>query len=69
MAPRAQALGDDSGLTSGRSPVSTSSSLALRRDASSSRRSTSSGSWMWAWWVAKAQYLQKHWHVRESESV
>ena len=46
------------GLTSGISPVRTSSSLEFRRTASSSRRSTSSGSWMWACRVANEQYLQ-----------
>ncbi len=41
--PRTRSRSATSGLTSGRSPVSTSSSLAFRRTASSSRRSTSSG--------------------------
>ena len=32
-------------------------------------RSTSSGSCRCGWWVANAQYLQWHRHVRERESV
>ena len=47
-----------SGLTSGRSPVSTSSSFELRLTASSSIPSTSSGEYRCARWVANAQYLQ-----------
>ena len=47
-----------SAFTSGRSPVSTSSSFTPRRAASSSIRSTSSGAYRCAWCVAKAQYLQ-----------
>ena len=47
-----------SGFTSGFSPVRTSSSLAPRRAASSSSRSTSSGAYRCARCVAKAQYLQ-----------
>ena len=47
-----------SALTSGFSPVSTSSSLAPRRAASSSSRSTSSGAYRCARCVANAQYLQ-----------
>ncbi len=47
-----------SALTSGFSPVSTSSSFAPRREASSSSRSTSSGAYRWARCVANAQYLQ-----------
>ncbi len=47
-----------SGLTSGFSPVSTSSSFTPRRAASSSSRSTSSGAYRCARCVANAQYLQ-----------
>ena len=47
-----------SGLTSGFSPVSTSSSFTPRREASSSIRSTSPGAYRCARWVANAQYLQ-----------
>ena len=54
-APAARAT---SGLTSGRSPVSTSSSLTLRRAAPSSSATTSSGVCRCAWWVLNAQYLQ-----------
>ena len=47
-----------SAFTSGFSPVSTSSSFAPRRTASSRSRSTSSGEYRWARCVANAQYLQ-----------